>query len=355
MLVPELDPQARRRAPELFATATDLSRLTTDGSGRPLGERWLPEELTADVPFDRRPCPYRDDRRGLLMNVSPLPDIQARWDIVLDMAAEVGNVARRAVGQAAPSWLTIWETSKVACAIPFFARRGTSVDTVVSALFKPSIGLAMTAERTMIDGAHPDAPVGATEFVGATGETGVLMYDESACSGPPRMIAQFVEAALSVVDDDRLERPVAPEALAYGLACARLELAKWLYATEVEFVEGGNNGELVSRLRSAAAHRRMTVPPMSATTALAGALAVDAAASEALMTFARGWGAALEALQRDVGRAAGRDDEPPTLIPEDLDHIERYFWFGWRTEERERGLFARRSSVEGRSNTRPTT
>lgn len=119
VLIPEIARPGLELAPEFYASSTDLSRLTWDRSGRPLGERWLPAEFTSEVEFDRRRCPYRGARQDLLMNVSPLGDIGSNWTRVLGLITSLSDAYLAVLEQDSHTWISLWELSKIACAIPF--------------------------------------------------------------------------------------------------------------------------------------------------------------------------------------------------------------------------------------------
>jgi hypothetical protein len=78
----------------LFATGGLL-----DEDGRPVSERRASSAARREAVFDMRPCPYRDERKGHLMNVSALAQITRHLDVVERDAAAF----RHCLGPE-PSW-----------------------------------------------------------------------------------------------------------------------------------------------------------------------------------------------------------------------------------------------------------
>lgn len=340
VLIPGIEISRLERAPEFFASSTDLSRLTWDTSGRPLGERWLPSELTHGVEFDRRRCPYRDGRQGLLMNVSPLGDIGSTWNSVLAMLSDLSAAYLGVLGQDSHTWLSLWELSKVACAIPYCSNENFIVPTELAALFKPSLGLFMVSEWGVSHGVEPSARVTLAHFTEVLAKSATLWFEDSACSGPPRMINDFAANALTTSGDTprqhllTLSGPLS--VLVYGAACARLELAKWIYSVDVDFILGKNDGAISQALRSVAKSRGLDLPVFDlvtrARTAITGR---EHQIADVLVDFAEPWLSSFATLQISINGIMVRpQDASLSLTVYDLDHIVRYFWSGWRYRTR---------------------
>lgn len=71
-----------------------------DVNGRPLGERRAPADARRDVPVEVVPCPYPDERQGLMMNKSALEPTMRSFAAV---TAEVAGY-HAALPAAEPSW-----------------------------------------------------------------------------------------------------------------------------------------------------------------------------------------------------------------------------------------------------------
>ena len=222
---------------ELYISSVDAARLLYADDGRPLGERYAPPRVRADVPFEMRRCPYSGSRRGYEMNVSGLRGVQMDWPRVLPAVDEL----RSAFLQLRPGpldWGRIWIYGRTIASLPVFlahsssGRSQTVIPRVVSSLFKPALGLGMTAEEVLLAGGLPTDAPSAAEFVGHAEDKHVLVTRDAACSGPTRYLVEFIEHALgersSEAEDRWIWDAVDVEALLrYGWANAELEVAKY--------------------------------------------------------------------------------------------------------------------------------
>jgi hypothetical protein len=345
-LVPDVDARRYDEYAELFVSATDVARAARDESGRPLGERYLPPRLTENVVFELRASRYPGSRLGRPINVSALEAISRHWRGVL---TDVGVLRERYAARheiVRLSWLDVWQFARTVTAAPALLLRApqppSALPTRLAALFKPAIGLYMTAERAVLGGEEPLAAPAVDEFVELTERTGAFLSRDAACSGTPRMVADFVSAVLDgsagYPDDGWLARLLHPgRALDYGEAVSRLELAKALYLVELlrELLPDAGEGDSSSPPPPFAfkgidveAHR---LPELRGT--LAGLFErfdgrpPPAAAPEGA------WTELFERLQAEASAAAGRPPPSLALSARDLARMVEYLVSTWESTE----------------------
>lgn len=252
-LMPDVSRAKYRAFAELLVSASDVARPFRDEEGRPLGERYLPTELRDDVTFEMRRCPYSGSRLGREMNVSALRGVINNWRAVISELALLRDAFCRRHGLQRLNWLDIWILARTAtAAAAFLVRRpDSSIDVVptrIAALFKPAVGLYMTAERIFFTGANYGATPNVRQFITAIEETGAFLSSHGACSGPPRRVEEIVS---TIIDGGRTSDVTASWAadgagfnrlLEYGRAVSVLEVAKGIHFLELH-----------ERLQSAAA------------------------------------------------------------------------------------------------------
>jgi hypothetical protein len=237
----EIAPERYARFAEFFVSAVNWARAHVDDEGRPLGERVLPAEVRPDVPFRMVECPFAGTRSGRPMNVSAMTSVSRGWGRILaDLAALRVGFVRAAPAE--PTWLTLWLFGRVATALAAAYLRRTGSDTVpvrLSTAFKPALGLFMTSERTtLFTGIDPWRIVHPAAFVRAAEATRALVSHDAACPGPVRMIEEMADVALGRSTISGADWPAALVApldavVSYGLASARLELARQSYICQL--------------------------------------------------------------------------------------------------------------------------
>jgi hypothetical protein len=334
----DVDPDRYRAYAEFFVSASDVARAHRDDDGRPLGERYLPAALRGDAPFDMRTCAYKDSRRGRPMNVSALRGVSRHWPgVLIDVGVLRGAYLRRhAIDRF--SWVDLWGFARTATAAPaLLARRGREPREVVparlAALFKPTIGLYMTSERAVLGGADPRARPDAVRFIELTERSGAFHSSDAVCSGPPGMVAEFLEAVLDggpqAPSDGWLARLLdLDQLLRYGQAVARMELAKNLLFLELVEPRAGAaasrvllKGVEVGGLELAAVKQ-----------ALLGLLhATDVEFPERDAGAIDGWVDTFERLQSEVNAALGSRPTPRVRLRlHDLALMAEHLENGWQ-------------------------
>jgi hypothetical protein len=206
-----------------------------DDEGRPVGERRAPSSAKIGVPMELKPCPYRDERRGLPMNVSALAQITRHLDTVLDDI----SAFRAAQGHSSPSWMELLEVvidqlfgpgrhaileGDTGSAIP--AR--LAVGHKLAAGFFGVLGDLIAAEL-----AGRGRPPSVDSFLDYVSETRALQGGSEVCGGPPVMIAKATRvlfhgspSAAPLVDESRLVvARLLAEQVRYGIAWKQLDQA----------------------------------------------------------------------------------------------------------------------------------
>lgn len=324
-----VSPERYARFAELYVSAVNWIRPMHDEEGRPLGERVVPPALRGDAPFAMQPCPFAGGRAGRPMNTSALGSVLHHWRETLnDLGALRAGLARRIpIG---PTWRGLWLTARVVTGVPAMFRRihDRAIPVRIAAAFKPGLGLFITSERAILGGADPLARVTAHELAATAEHTGALLSHDAACPGSPRMIEQLAAAVLEPTGADPawLEAHVAPidRIVGYGLANARLELAKGAYLCQLRLLAGERSALPlhIKGARPSPAHTARLERATRAAAALLGAALPPppVAGRGAAARFESAWLAAFGRIQRELD--AEHPGTPPCeLVVDDLDHM----------------------------------
>jgi hypothetical protein len=363
VLMPDVEPARFSLLAELLVSGADVSRMQVDESGRPLGERYLPPGALAGVELRMVRCPYRDARLGRPMNVSALAPIARGWSQVLSLvgALRAAYAERRSVRSL--SLADVWFLGRIATAFPAYLARNAArplaaIPLPVASAFKPSIGLHMAAERAFLLGEDASSAANRERLTAVIHGTRALLSPDAACPVSPRQLEEFLDAALSGAGPEpaaELAAAFAPleRAVAYGLAVASLELAKFAYVLEFEAdlapliaagalprrrfgpvrsirglpVAEGAVPAVHSRLRQLAAGLGLRLPARCEPAGEGATLDEVARRREAR---AAEWLPALSALQVAVLEALGWEGvRQAPLLPEDLPRMAAYVSRGW--------------------------
>ncbi|MGI5230245.1 hypothetical protein [Actinoallomurus sp. CA-142502] len=239
-LLPDVPPVRLEAYAEFFASAADIARVHADEDGRALGERALPRPLREKVDVTLRRCGYPGSRHGRPMNVSGLRTVTAHWDVAVRTAIALRRRYLERAGIERLPWVHVWLFGRTLTAVPAFLvrrseGRARTVPNEVSALFKPAIGLYMTAERALLGGIDPLAVPTPSEFIAVTEDSGAFLSEDAACSGPPHLVREWAEAVLNGAGTDgggEMTPVDAEPLLDYGDAISRMELLKVRYFLE---------------------------------------------------------------------------------------------------------------------------
>ncbi|MEZ4363218.1 MAG: hypothetical protein R3B48_23790 [Kofleriaceae bacterium] len=236
-----------------------------DVNGRPLGERRAPAEARRDVPLELVACPYRDERKGRLMNRSALePTVRALPEVAADVAA---------VHVALPADLTGWPRmlavvlDQLAAPARFLldARRDdVKVPALLAAAHKLAAGYFGALRALLRDLAAelgPAAECSAAGFLSYVRERGSLIGASEVCAGTPRHIELLTRLFVGGAQE---LGAAADSARRASLVPGRLALAQ-LVASQVQLgIEWSVFDELVERELLVEAHARGQLRPRTA-------------------------------------------------------------------------------------------
>lgn len=231
---------------EMFAPLQFAPYPLRDTDGRPLGEENAPEWARDGVPFDERPCPYDDRRRGKPMNATALRQVRQDWAWCLGTVAHAraAYAIRHGLGDAPLDVYHLFGFAAAVGAWPLFLVRAgrcphDAVPVPVASLFKVIQGVFMTAWARVLasDGRARAVPlsVGGVDVLAREIVAGPLLHSRSSsrvCGGSTAMITDLLARCIDVAP-----APAAPtgpaaldgDALTYGCVYAALSLDKWLF------------------------------------------------------------------------------------------------------------------------------
>lgn len=161
-----------------------------DLDGRPLGERRAPSAAKAQSPMVLEPAPYEDARKGLMMNVSALEQVQRHLKAVLE---DIGGF--HALRPAAPrSWESMFLAviDQLSAPIVHVIRAGNAEARVPAAKavgYKLAAGYFGALRRLLAAAAQGEpreaTPEAFLEFIHGHR---LLVGGNEVCAGPPRLI-----------------------------------------------------------------------------------------------------------------------------------------------------------------------
>lgn len=240
------------RYPFLETAIPNFCDYLIDEDGRPLAEANAPCNLLQGVDLSYESCPYTGSRLGAPMNVSALRQLTSCWAACLEDLDGLRAIYMRSFPMEM-NYLLLSHLGNFLTTVPgFLVRRGAfawnAVPRSLSALFKASQGLYLTANAVMLAG-PPDVayqPVQPDDFLEQTEEHGIFLNEGRVCAGPPAMIRGFAERAIwgRKADDDtppamsRLGGAAPDAAIGYCELATQAQLAKWVFEARLDDILG---------------------------------------------------------------------------------------------------------------------
>ncbi|MEL6344299.1 MAG: hypothetical protein AAFV53_14365 [Myxococcota bacterium] len=161
-----------------------------DEDGRPLGEHASPDAYAVS-PRDERPCPYRDERQGQVMNAAALRQVRVNWPTIRTTLCDWAT-PNATVRQA-------WMVTLAATMAPMMTPAGCPVPVAWSAMYKTCIGFhQLLTFLILAEAAAAETPLSALatpeEFQRWLSREGWLVGQTQVCAGPAAMIAAGFQA-----------------------------------------------------------------------------------------------------------------------------------------------------------------
>ncbi|MBR1240325.1 hypothetical protein JQ620_09325 [Bradyrhizobium sp. AUGA SZCCT0274] len=234
------------RYPFLDTAVPNFVDRLIDEDGRPLAEANAPRALLAGVDIDYQPCPHSGSRRGAQMNVSALKQVTSCWPDCLEDLVQLRSLFMQSFPMEM-NYLLLSRLGNFLTSVPgFLVRRGVfswnSVPRSLSALFKASQGLYLTANAVIVSGSRETAslPVRTDEFLQQTEDRLTFWNDGKVCAGPPAMIRRFVDIAIEGRQEAvrKAQRPLwdlpANGLTSYAEMKLQAQLAKWVFEARLD-------------------------------------------------------------------------------------------------------------------------
>ncbi len=190
-----------------------------DEEGRPIAERRAPSAVKEGVAIELRPCPYKDERHGIDMNVSALAQITSHLPGVLaDMACMRSSLAGHA-----PTWLDIYALiidMLIAPGMQLLRTQGTRpISGKMAVGYKLAAGYFGVLRALLVHEAKGNAvPRDVPEFLAFIKERRSLIGASEACAGPPVMIVKTTTMLLHGDSTAEIIHDTARLAIARALA-----------------------------------------------------------------------------------------------------------------------------------------
>lgn len=168
---------------------------TRDDEGRPLNERRSPAFARKGVVSELRPCPYHDERHGVLMNVSALAQLTRHLGAVTEDAGGFRSMVTERSGWD-PMLMTVLDLLAAPARYLLGRPDAPAVPARLSVGYKVGAGFFGALSRLLLVEGRAGVPVSPKGFLEYVKKERLLIGAGEACAGPPNMIERLTNVLM---------------------------------------------------------------------------------------------------------------------------------------------------------------